>query len=507
MLLANLFVYVREYAPWLILSFIAVYLVNNKFCQGINHIPGPWLAGFSDVWRLLLVWGRRPEVAHRLLHAKYGPLVRIGPRTVIVGDPNAIKTIYALNAGFVKSGFYPVQMTVANGRELHSMFNTTDEVFHAKLRRAVSNAYAMSTLVKFEPLVDSTTEAFVKQLKQRFADRQDDSGICDLGTWLQYYAFDVIGELTFSARIGFVDRGLDVDSIIGDLEWLLNYVAVVGQIPWLDRLLLKNPVRMLFSKYNLFKATSSVAVFARQRMSERQMKPAEDSTLSSKDFLSRFMDANKKDPTFISKDRVLALTVANCFAGSDTTAITLRAVFYYLLKNPKSMEKLLAEISEFEGLVSWEQSRDLPYLSSVIKEALRIHPAVGLPLERIVPAGGISVCDTFIPGGTIIGCSAWVVHKDQRVFGEDADQWRPERWLEGGAEKQSLMNSMLFSFGAGSRTCIGKNISLLEMHKLVPTLLKTFKLELVGSEQSWTLHNAWFVKQNDFRVRLKELRQ
>ena len=84
-------------------------------------------------------------------------------------------------------------MTVANGRELHSMFNTTDEVFHAKLRRAVSNSYAMSTLVKFEPLVDSTTEAFLKQIKQRFANRKDDSGICDFGTWLQYYAFDVIG--------------------------------------------------------------------------------------------------------------------------------------------------------------------------------------------------------------------------------------------------------------------------------------------------------------------------
>jgi hypothetical protein len=51
----------------------------------------------------------------------------------------------------------------------------------------------MSTLVKFEPLVDSTTEAFLKQIKERFANRRDDSGVCDFGNWLQYYAFDVIG--------------------------------------------------------------------------------------------------------------------------------------------------------------------------------------------------------------------------------------------------------------------------------------------------------------------------
>lgn len=127
-----------------------------------------------------------------------------------------------------------MQQTIANGHALQSIFNTTDERFHAKLRRAVSNAYAMSTLVNFEPLVDSTSNEFLKQLKRRYADRKDSSGICDLGAWLQYYAFDVIGELTYSTRLGFLDRGSDVDNIIADLEWLLDYVAVVS--PYSPRL-------------------------------------------------------------------------------------------------------------------------------------------------------------------------------------------------------------------------------------------------------------------------------
>lgn len=110
------------------------------------------------------------------------------------------------------------------------MFNTTNEAFHARLRKSVSNAYAMSTLVQFQPLVDSTTVVFLEQLQQRFADKN--GAVCDFGTWLQYYAFDVIGELTYSRRLGFVDRGQDVDRIIGDLEWLLNYVAPVsGSFP------------------------------------------------------------------------------------------------------------------------------------------------------------------------------------------------------------------------------------------------------------------------------------
>lgn len=108
------------------------------------------------------------------------------------------------------------------------MFNTTDEKFHAKLRRSVSNAYAMSTLVTFEPHVDSTSTEFLRQLKLRYADKTGEDGICDLGLWLQFYAFDVIGELTYSKRLGFVDHGTDVDNIISNLERLLNYVAVAS---------------------------------------------------------------------------------------------------------------------------------------------------------------------------------------------------------------------------------------------------------------------------------------
>ena len=205
------------------------------------------------------------------------------------------------------------------------------------------------------------------------------------------------------------------------------------------------------SKYEMFKATSSIAVFARSRMQARQTKPVVSDDLGARDFLSRFLEAHKKDPTFMTKGRVLALTVANCFAGSNTTAITLRAIFYYLLRNPPSMEKLMAEVDHAKGLISWEESRGLPYLSAVIKEALRIHPAAGLPLERVVPPQGAMISGVFIPGGTIVGCNAWVVHMDKQVFGEDAAVWRPERWLEADDARRTLMNNSLFSFGSGAR--------------------------------------------------------
>jgi cytochrome P450 len=224
-------------------------------------------------------------------------------------------------------------------------------------------------------------------------------------------------------------------------------------------------------------------------MEHGQEKPAESAggKLGRRDFLSRFTEAHYKDPEFISRERVLALTVANMFAGSDTTAISLRAIFYYLLRSPEDLEKLMAELQEqkergdstdSQGMFNWNSVKDLPYLGAVVKEALRCHPAVGLTLERIVPSEGIKICGKFIPGGTIVGCSAWTVHMDA-LFGAHPGEFRPGRWLEASVEQKRVMENALFTFGAGAHTCIGKNISLLEMYKLVPALLMRFEVNNV----------------------------
>jgi hypothetical protein len=78
----------------------------------------------------------------------------------------------------------------------------------------------------------------------------------------------------------------------------------------------------------------------------------------------------------------------------------------------------------------------MPYLQACIKEALRLHPAVGMPLERVVPEGGMSVAGNWFQPGTIVGANAWVLHRNKDVFGQDAEFWNPDRWLK--AETQQL---------------------------------------------------------------------
>lgn len=137
----------------------------------------------------------------------------------------------------------------------------------------------------------------------------------------------------------------------------------------------------------------------------------------------------------------------NVQAGSDSTAITLTSVIYHLLKNPDSMKTLLAELDDanLPSPVPWDIAHQLLYLDSCIKEALRMTPALGIPLERVAPAGGIELCGRYFEGGTVLGVNAWVAHRDQGVYGADAALWRPERWIEASREKRKEMERALFA--------------------------------------------------------------
>jgi len=206
-------------------------------------------------------------------------------------------------------------------------------------------------------------------------------------------------------------------------------------MPLLDRFLLKSPVAMRMITSN------HVVKFSMQQIQERMNKPADR-----KDFLSAFLQAKKDWPELVDDRQVLSYSNSNIFAGSDTTAISLRSVLYYMLKTPHILEQVVAEINSTVGdrdcsqhPVSLSEANQMPYLQAVIKESMRVHPAVGLLLERVVPANGISIAGTFIPGGTVVGICPWVLHRDKRVFGDDADTFRPERWLEASPETLRLM--------------------------------------------------------------------
>ncbi|CAH0056895.1 unnamed protein product [Clonostachys solani] len=473
---------------------VATWLVTNYFTKGLNKYPGPVLASLTDWWRFHTVWRRKAHYSYLKLHNELGDIVRLGPNCLSFAHPQAIKSIYGLTKKLGKSDFYPVQMQISKGQVLQSLFGTQDQDYHAKLRKAVSNAFSMSSIVQYEARVNETTKVFLDRTEELYAS----TGLtCNFILWLQFFAFDVITQITYSKRVGFLDKQEDVDGIIAWLDKIFQYMAPIGQIPLLDKLLVKNPILILLNKYGFIDNSSGTARFSKARMVERLQELADrkaagkDEIYQHGDLLTMFLHSQKQDKTgFFDDSRILTMTTSIALAGSDTTAISLSAVFYHLLRNPECFQKMLKELQDAidSGLIpdseilSWSDSQKLPYLDACIKETLRIHPAISLNLERLTPPEGIEICGELIPGGTVVSCNPWVLHRRKEIFGEDADIYRPERWLLGESSppearaQLSEMKATMLHFGGGSRTCLGKHIALLEMYKLIPSFLKKFEV-------------------------------
>jgi cytochrome P450 len=182
-----------------------------------------------------------------------------------------------------------------------------------------------------------------------------------------------------------------------------------------------------------------------------------------------------------------------------------------MLKNPHVYKRLQAEIDQADAegrlseSVTFAESHTLPYLIAVAREAMRIHPSVSLSMPRLVPSNGTTLCGEYFPPGVTVGCNPYVVHRDRTVFGDDADSFRPERWLDEKRAKE--MDKAIITFGGGARTCIGKNISLMEMQKLVPQLMRYFEFSLADPNAEWETRNHWFNSQRGVLVNLKVRRK
>ena len=123
-----------------------------------------------------------------------------------------------------QSEFYPVQSSLSKGVRLPSLFSTRDEQYHSTLKRSVNSYFSMTALVQYEPLVDDTTTVFLEQTDNLYSSK---NATCNFAQWLQFYAFDVIGAITYSKRHGFVDRDEDVDGIVKYLGKIFSYAGPV----------------------------------------------------------------------------------------------------------------------------------------------------------------------------------------------------------------------------------------------------------------------------------------
>jgi len=272
----------------------------------------------------------------------------------------------------------------------------------------------------------------------------------------------------------------------------------MGQLPTLDEIFRVKNILL-----HALKPTGNVVSWTLKQIRAHVEKPE----IEHPDILTRLVAARQKDPEVVTEDRMVDYANTIVSAGSDTTAIALREIVYQILIHPTAYERLMQEIGTVlhartavdDKPITWAEGSNMKYLQACIQESLRHHPAIAQILPRVVPEGGLELYGHYLPTGTITGCNAYTVHKDQSVFGPDADIWRPERWLDSDIEYVKRMQSLLFTFGAGPRVCIGKNIALLEVTKFIPEFFRRFQVKLVDKER-YKSRPGWLSPQRGLDV-------
>jgi len=473
----------------------------------IRNIPGPFLAGWTNLWRLRAVRSNKYALIMAELHKKYGPAVRIGPNTVTLDYPELIKTIYGTDGKFLKTEFYAASSAMIEGKIHYTLFGEPNPDTHAVMKRPVAKYYTTGAAQALEPQMDRAFSEFCAQVDKRFARTGE---VCDMWTWSLYLMWDVSSYIIFSRRFGYLEHGSDFDNSISLSATINSYFQLVGQMPWIDFWLDKNPLVKIGPV--TFTSLTKLAVdgyTARLTGNDKDFNP------DAPDYLQHYIDAKSEHPDVVNDGAVIGYTMLHIIAGADTTAIVTSTVLYYVLSHPDVLSKLVDEVRAAgipkDQPFPYNVARQLPYLDAVWLEVSRLQPIAGMLYERYAPAEGLTLPNgTFIPPGTVIGLNPYITGRNQSVFGPDADTFRPERWLKLPGEGVEEWNSRLrlqrsvvdLNFGAGSRICLGKNLGIVETYKIIAIMVNRYEMALDG-DGGWEVVGGWVRKPKALRMKMR----
>ncbi|KLU82892.1 hypothetical protein MAPG_01960 [Magnaporthiopsis poae ATCC 64411] len=393
---------------------LVLYHIIRSLTSPLRHIPGPFAARFTNLWRARVYWHLTTWQTQRDLHARHGPAVRIGPAAVSLSDPALIPVIYGLGRAqgegvFAKGAFYaPSAARLPDGSAVEHIFSARCDVLHARLLRPFQRLYSTTAVLGFEDGMDRALLGLCEQLEARFVGAAAAAGSArafEVGEWVTYCSWGLIGEITWGRSLGFMQSGEDVESMIHTAELSMMFSTQVGQLPWLARLLRLSPyLSRSISKFNRRLS------FSIERLNERLLsaKPAlpdgdDQDSGPPADFFAALLRARKSAPETLTDVNIAINTMTNLSGGGDPIAAVQNAIIAHLLRNPAALARLREELraANLSHPPSYREIHDparLPYLDAVVREGLCIHPTVGVCIERIVPEQGLTLPDgRYIP--------------------------------------------------------------------------------------------------------------
>ncbi|KAH8662539.1 cytochrome P450 [Xylariales sp. PMI_506] len=463
----------------------------------LRHIKGPAIAGFSKWWLIRHVMGGRTHLDLYEVCQKYGDIARVGPSDIITSDPDLVRHMLSVRSGYSRSSWYFAMRFDPSRDNLLSML---DGRKHNMLRSKLTHGYSGKEVENLEAAIDQNVLGLV-DLVQTYASQNKPF---DFGRKAQFFTMDVISNVAFGDAFGFLAADDDLFDYCKTFQEQMPNIIFTTVYPWLLNVLQLPIIKRVVPSNRDPLGFGKLMGIAKDVVEKRYNPTAKHQ----RDMLGSFMAHG------LTKEEAESETLLQILAGSDTTATAVRATMLYIITNPRVYNALRAEIAESTTpVVTDAEARSMPYLQAVIKEGLRLYPPIVGLQSKVVPyraKGGDGTGDTWkgvrLPGGTNIGLCYWGMMRRPDVWGHDASEFRPERWLEVAAssdpERLARMDAAWeMIFAQGRWQCLGKNVALMELNKVFVELLRRFDFTLIDPTNPWISINVGAFIQREFWIR------
>ncbi|KAK8029626.1 hypothetical protein PG993_010917 [Apiospora rasikravindrae] len=457
-----------------------------------------WSAHFSYFWAARTAYGGQQYWVHRAMFdgrdADETPLLRIGPNQLITNDPDIVRRVNAARSGYDRDPWY------AAGRfnpYYDNMFSVLSTPQHARWRARTSHAYTGREVPDFEAGVNQQLVTFLELLRTYAA---SSGRLLDFGPVSSYFTVDVITRLAFGKEFGFLAEESDKYNFLTELTALWPRMATSADVPWIRAVLFSTPVLKLMGPKGRDKTGFGALMGIAEKEVAKRFAPGAE---KKKDMLGSFMN-HGLDQTECEVEGLFMV-----ISGTESTASAIRCIMTYAMATPSVYVKLKAEIQEAvrDGKVSSpikvEEARKLPYLQAVIYEGIRMRPPLLGLLAKVVPPGGDTLGGKHVPAGTAICTNVSSLLRSTKMFGVDADVYRPGRFLELGVEDRVAMErNTELAFGSGQWQCIGRVISFMEMNKIVFETFRHFDLQLACPVKACAVESYGVFLESNMMVRV-----
>ncbi|RYP22145.1 hypothetical protein DL767_009119 [Monosporascus sp. MG133] len=433
--------------------YFATLVIYRLFLHPLARFPGPRLAAISRWYEAYYDVVKNGQYTFKIaeLHKQYGPIIRISPYELHVNDPAFYDTLYCQDGRWNKYD-WAVDAFASKGAPLF----TVDHNVHRARRQPLNPFFSKMKVASRQYQIRKHLHKLRERLSKFVVSRQT----VNLGAALTAFTRDVANEFILSKAYNSLDRDdFDIAQLTasqgGGHIWRLS-----KHIRW----------ETMQDTERLMAAVSSSSLdekYPRTIVHEILKSPL---PASEKSFVRVFEDVS-----------------TTTGAGFETTASALRLIFFHIFSNAHILQRLRAElasikarfahVSEVEDL-ELKTLEQLPYLTSILMEGLRLSPAIATRMARVAPDRDIFYREWRIPAGTPVGMTTILMHTDETIYPEPR-RFNPDRWMDSDARKK--VDKAFAPFSRGTRICLGMHLAWAEMYMIVASLAQHFDFQFNGA--------------------------